>query len=445
VEGTITKETRSVQSPQERAFLVGLEVKGSRPLLPAEESLDELALLAGTAGLYVAGRACQRVTRVNPATFVGAGKVEEIFAWVEELAVDVVIFDDELSPRHQRELEKALGGDVRILDRTALILDIFAQHAQTREGALQVELAQYEYRLPRLTRQWTHLVRQAGGGSARGGVGGVGLRGPGETQLETDRREIQRRISHLKAELEAVRVHREHYRSRRARAGASVVALVGYTNAGKSTLLNALSGADVYVADQLFATLDPTTRRVALSSGRVILLSDTVGFIQKLPATVVAAFRATLEEIGEADVLLHVIDVTHPNALEQAEAVEDMLAELDVCDVPVLVALNKVDLVPDPEALRSLQEVYPQSVLVSALCGQGLDVLLQRMDALLGRELVWVRVLIPYEQGMLIARFHQVGSVHSARYVDDGVVIEGLLPARDVARFEPFGQKDLAG
>src|SRR5690606_11732096 len=219
----------------------------------------------------------------------------------------VVIFDDELSPRHQRELEKRFGEKVKILDRSALILDIFAQHAHTREGALQVELAQYEYRLPRLTRQWTHLARQAGGGSARGGTGGVGLRGPGETQLEVDRREIGRKITKLRQELEEVRAHRGRYRAQRSCAQIPVVSLVGYTNAGKSTLFSAMTGSDVYVADQLFGTLDPTTRRIDLPSGRQVLLTDTVGFIQKLPTTLIAAFRATLEEVLEADIILHVV------------------------------------------------------------------------------------------------------------------------------------------
>ena len=236
----------------------------------------------------------------------------------------MVIFDNELSPRHQRELEAAFGDDLRVIDRTALILDIFAQHAQTSEGSLQVELAQYEYRLPRLTRAWTHLARQAGGGGGRaGGVGGVGLRGPGETQLEVDRRLISNRIEFLKNELEKVRAHRTRHRERRKKTRIPVIALVGYTNAGKSTLLNRLAKADVYVADQLFATLDPTTRRVDLPGGQTVLFTDTVGFIQKLPTELVAAFRATLEEIADADVLLHVVDITHVNASAQARSVQE--------------------------------------------------------------------------------------------------------------------------
>src|SRR3990172_2702180 len=305
--------------PRARAFLVGVEVHGQESLLSIQDSLSELVLLSETAGLAVVGSAQQRLDHPNPQTYIGSGKVEEVQALVEELQADVVIFDEELSSRHLRELEKIFNNNVRILDRTALILDIFAQHAATREGALQVELAQYEYRLPRLTRAWTHLARQAGGGGGRaGGVGGVGLRGPGETQLEVDRRDIRRRISHLKDQLERVRTHRKQYRARRKRSRIPVVALVGYTNAGKSTLLNRLADADVYVADQLFATLDPTTRRVELPDADLALFTDTVGFIQKLPTTLIAAFRATLEEIAEADLLLHIVDITHPNAKEQA-------------------------------------------------------------------------------------------------------------------------------
>ena len=266
-------------------------------LLAVEDSLEELRALADTAGLDVVGEMTQtlRADRIDSATFIGKGKVEELKTWQAELDFEVALFDDELSPRHQRNLEQELGEKVRVLDRTSLILVIFAQHAHTREGALQVELAQYEYRLPRLTRAWTHLARQAGGGGGRSGaVGGVGLRGPGETQLEVDRREIRRRISHLKDELEKVRIHRQQYRSRRKHSQIPVVALVGYTNAGKSTLLNQLAEADIYVADQLFATLDPTTRRVKLPAGHLALFTDTVGFIQKLPTALVAAFRATL-------------------------------------------------------------------------------------------------------------------------------------------------------
>ncbi len=322
---------------RERVFLVGTEIHGQQNLLSLDNSLTELALLADTAGLDVVGQATQRLDHPNPQTYIGPGKVEEVQALAEEVQAQVVLFDEELSPRHLRELEKKFGDLVRVLDRTALILDIFAMHTATREGSLQVELAQYEYRLPRLTRAWTHLARQAGGGGGRsGGVGGVGLRGPGETQLEVDKRDIRRRIGHLKDELEKVRTHRQQYRARRQRSRVPVVALVGYTNAGKSTLLNHLAEADVYVADQLFATLDPTTRRVELPGGHLALFTDTVGFIQKLPTALVAAFHATLEEIAEADLLLHVVDVTHQNAHAQAEAVYQTLEEIEAAHIPIL-------------------------------------------------------------------------------------------------------------
>jgi GTP-binding protein HflX len=321
-----TKKAELSERPQEKAFLVGVEIYNQPGLISLEDSLEELERLSETAGLEVVGELTQKIDKPTSDTYIGSGKVEELRAFVDETMADVIIFDFDLSPRHQRELENIFGLKVRILDRTALILDIFAQHASTREGILQVELAQLDYRLPRLTRAWTHLARQAGGGGGRAGsVGGVGLRGPGETQLEVDRREISRRITKLKIEIEKIREHRQQYRQQRKRSKTPIVALVGYTNAGKSTLLNKLAKTDIYVADQLFATLDPTTRRIALPDKRIILLTDTVGFIQKLPHQLIAAFRATLEEISEADLLLHVIDVTHPVAREQANAVMQTL------------------------------------------------------------------------------------------------------------------------
>jgi GTP-binding protein HflX len=276
------KNLINTTSPREKTFLVGVDLYKQKSLLPLEDSLTELTLLADTAGLEVIGELTQKLDRPHVKTYIGPGKVEELKTLVEETLSQVVIFDDELSPRHQRELQTAIGMNVRVLDRTALILDIFAQHAHSSEGMLQVELAQYEYYLPRLTGQWTHLERQAGGGAGRAGsTGGVGLRGPGETQLEVDKRAIRKRISHLKKELEKVRAHRLRYRSQRKRSRIPTVALVGYTNAGKSTLLNRLARSDVYVADQLFATVDPTTRRVELFGGYQALFTDTVGFIQK--------------------------------------------------------------------------------------------------------------------------------------------------------------------
>ena len=425
--------------PRERAFMVGVELYGSDDLLPLEASLNELALLAETAGLNVVGEITQKLNHPNPQTFIGPGKVEEVKALVEETRAEVVLFDEELNPRHLRELERIFGTEVRMLDRTALILDIFAQHADTREGALQVELAQYEYRLPRLTRAWSHLARQAGGGAGRsGGVGGVGLRGPGETQLEVDRREIRRRIDHLKIDLEKVRTHRQQYRARRKRSRIPVVALVGYTNAGKSTLLNQLTEAGVYVADQLFATLDPTTRRVELPGGNLALVTDTVGFIQKLPTTLVAAFRATLEEIAEADLLLHVIDVTHPNARAQAEAVYQTLSDIEADHVPILTVLNKIDRLSEPERARESIDQYPNSTAISALKGSGISDLLQMVGEQLYETYTPVTVFLPYKEGGLISNFHEYGQVETTEHVHGGVIIQGRLPGRFVARFKPF-------
>jgi len=326
---------------------------------------------------------------------------------------------------------------VKVLDRTALILDIFAQHANTREGKLQVELAQLEYRLPRLTRMWTHLARQAGG-RAGGATGGVGLRGPGETQLETDRREIGRRISQIKEELDGVRAHRERHRSKRQQTELQVVAIVGYTNAGKSTLLNKLSGADVLAADMLFATLDPTTRKVNMAGGREVLFTDTVGFIQKLPTEIVAAFRATLEEIGDADLLLHVVDLTHPNVAEQIEAVEDTLAELEVDHLPTVIALNKADRLDDPESLAARLELSAPAVLISAKTGQGIDELLITIEAAMVGLLKPIEVRIPYERGDLLSLFYERGQVDQEQHTETGVHLFGRVPARLVPVFEPF-------
>jgi len=392
----------------------------------------------------VIGQTYQRVQEIDPATFIGSGKVEEIASLVEDLRADLVIFDDELSPRHQRELEKAFGDDVQVLDRTALILDIFAQHAHTREGALQVELAQYEYRLPRLTRRWTHLARQAGGGSARGGSAGVGLRGPGETQLEVDRREISKRITHLKREIEEVRAHRQRYRAKRRRAALPVVAIVGYTNAGKSTLLNALARAHVYTADQLFATLDPTTRRVRLPAGRMALFTDTVGFIQKLPTALVAAFRATLEEIGEADLLLHVLDVTHSNAIEQGRAVEETLAELGAADKPVVTALNKIDALDEKPApglslmLETLMVRFPNAVPISAEKRTNLDALLARIEYVLFESLVPVEVRLPYTRAQLLSLLYEHGVVEREEHGRDTVLVVGRVPVRFLEPLRPY-------
>ena len=336
----------------ERAYLVAAERRRRRDGLDAEASLDELALLAHTAGAEVVGRAVQRLETPHPATYIGKGKLEEVVAEREAAGYTLVIFDDELSPSQQRNLEKALG--VKVLDRTALIIDIFARRAQTREARLQVDLAQSQYLLPRLAGQWSHLERLEGR---------IGTRGPGETQLETDRRLVRNRITRLRREIDAVRQQRALHRRRRARQGMQVVALVGYTNAGKSTLMRALSGADVFTEDLLFATLDPVTRRVRLPSGSEVLLSDTVGFIQKLPTQLIAAFRATLEELADADVLVHVVDITHPNAEEQFETVERTLSDLGLAAKARVVAFNKVDLLVGADGqevvLEDIERSFP--------------------------------------------------------------------------------------
>ncbi|MFQ5613449.1 MAG: GTPase HflX [Anaerolineae bacterium] len=415
--------------------------------LAVEDSLEELAALSRTAGLEVVGATYQRLERPHPATLIGSGKLGELQTYRDELDIDVFLFDDELSPRQQRELEKALA--VKVIDRTALILDVFAQHAHTREGQLQVELAQLNYRLPRLTRMWTHLARQAGG-RAGGATGGVGVRGPGETQLEVDRREINRKIARLRRELENVRAHRARHRAQRQRAGIPVVAIVGYTNAGKSTLLNQLTqmtgagqgSAGVYVADQLFATLDPTTRRVRLANGLEVLFSDTVGFIQKLPTQLVAAFRATLEEIGQADILLHVIDISHPNALEQSAAVEITLRQIEATTVPIVVALNKIDRLPNAEDASMLVARFPNSLAISAATGQGLDRLLTRIEGILDAALVPLAVHIPYPQAELVALFHRQGTVDDEQHDEHGTFLRGRVPARLARTFAPFATEE---
>jgi len=400
-----------------------------------EDALEELARLTETAGVEVVGSVTQKLSHPLAGTYVGKGKLEEIKELKETLEYDLLIVNDELTPAQQRNLEKAL--EIKILDRTALILDVFARRAQTHEGRLQVELAQLEYRLPRLTGMWTHLSRQS--------VGGVGLRGPGETQLEADRREAGKRIAFIKGELAQVHRHRQLYRDRRRERQAPVVALVGYTNAGKSTLLNALTGAGVLAEDQLFATLDPTTRRAALPDGRDVLITDTVGFINNLPTMLIAAFRATLEEINEASVIVHVLDITHPNAAEQADTVEKVLEELGADDKPTVMALNKIDAFGGEGAISIVEltkglNLPADVVAVSARERVGLDKLLATVEALLEQErhFVTVTVALPYSRSELVDRFHRLGRVEETSHDERGTTLRGVLPESALSLFTPF-------
>ncbi|MBE3588369.1 MAG: GTPase HflX, partial [Thermoanaerobacteraceae bacterium] len=377
-----------------------------------EESLAELARLADTAGALVAGTVVQRLRRPDPATLLGRGKVrDEIALACRELGVELVICDRELSPAQVRNLEEEL--DVRVIDRTQLILDIFARRARTREGKLQVELAQLEYLYPRLTGKGTDLSRLGGG---------IGTRGPGETKLETDRRRIRRRIADLRRELEEVRRHRTLLRTRRQDVPVTLAALVGYTNAGKSTLLNALTGADVFAGDRLFATLDPTTRRLVLPGGEEVLLTDTVGFIRRLPHHLVAAFRATLEEVTEADLLLHVVDAGHPGYPAQVGAVESVLSSLGAAEKPTILVYNKIDRLTAGEAL-SLPEGR-LSVAVSALTGQGLDRLRQLMAQVLKEGKVRGEFLVPHHRGDVLHLLYEKGEVLSRQDTPEGVRLE---------------------
>ncbi len=366
----------------ERAILVGVELRGRRGAWSVRDSLAELAELARSARALVVGSLSQRIDKPTH-VYLGKGKLEELQRLIYAKRAGTVICDDELTPTQQRNLEKALGG-VKVIDRTALILDVFAQRARTKEGRLQVELAQHEYLLPRLAGQWTHLERLGGG---------IGTRGPGETQIETDRRLVRRRIQKLRRDLDDVRRHRAQYRARRQEMEVPVISLVGYTNAGKSTLLNKLTKADVTAENRLFSTLDPVTRRIQTPMGRDVLLTDTVGFIQKLPTAVVAAFRATLEEVQEADIILHVQDITHPNAAEQSDVVERILADLGVSDKPRILVLNKVDLLDDPDGASDAStadwlaaladDAETRAIFTSAQTGSGLRPLLAEIDAAL--------------------------------------------------------------
>lgn len=369
------------------------------------ESLDELAELAATAGAEIVGEGIQKLESPNAATYIGKGKAAELAQFCGQNEVDTVIFDDELSPAQTRNLEKAF--ECKILDRTALILDIFSQRARTREGKLQIELAQLQHLLPRLTRFWTHLSRQKGGIGMRGGEG--------ESQLEADRRKTQERIDRIVTDLDTVRRQRETQRAGRQRANWPLASIVGYTNAGKSTLLNRLTGANVLAEDKLFATLDPTTRRLRLPTNQNVLLTDTVGFIKKLPHGLVEAFKATLEEVVQADLLLHVVDVSHPQAVEQIAAVNTVLAEIGAAAKPTLMVFNKIDNLA-AGLPADLAETYPHHVAISARTGAGIEPLLAELGTQLRPVREFLDLRVPLERAAVIARLHAVGQIVESRY-----------------------------
>ncbi len=404
--------------PEQRALLLALE----RPGAGWEESLQELARLAETAGVEVVGTVTQKRDRPAPVSFVGKGKAQEIGQIKGEVRADVLLVDGELKPSQQRNLED--GTNMGVLDRTALILDIFAQRARSAEGKIQVELAQLNYLLPRLTGRGTELSRLGGG---------IGTRGPGETKLEVDRRRLRKRLGVLKKRVEQIEKRRTIERRHRREAGMPIVALVGYTNAGKSSLLNALSGATVFVEDLLFATLDPTIRRVELAEGRNFLLADTVGFIRNLPHQLVAAFHATLEEVVEADVLVHVVDASHPQMREQVEAARRVLAELGCADKPTVMALNKCDLMADRGWLAELVAREEHAAAVSALTGEGLGELLRLIGERLEQELIPVEVTVPWSAQDLVSEAHERGRVLSEDFREEGVSLSARVPA-DVAQ-----------
>ena len=417
-------ENRSLRTS--RAFLVGAELK-TGSAADVRESLAELAELATTAGAEIAGEGVQKLESPSPATFIGKGKAEEFATQCRQEKVDTIVFDDELSPAQSRNLEKIFA--CRVMDRTALILEIFSQRARTREGKLQIELAQLEYLLPRLTRFWSHLSRQ------RGSTGSIG--GEGESQLESDRRKIQERIEKIESELDTVRRQRETQRAGRQRANWPLASIVGYTNAGKSTLLNKLTGAGVLAENKLFATLDPTTRRLRLPTNQNVLLTDTVGFIKKLPHGLVEAFKATLEEVVRADLLVHVVDISHPLAQEQIDAVNTVLLEIGAADKPVLMVFNKIDQLAGTVS-AAMREKYPHAVCISARTGEGIEPLLAEIGTQLRPVREFLDLRVPQEQAAVIARVHAVGQVVQSRYTGKNARFKVRIPPHLVGEFAPF-------
>jgi len=416
----------------ERVFLIGAELK-SRTAWEVRDSLDELAELAATAGAEVIGDGTQKLEAPVAATFIGCGKADEFARHCQSHEVDTVIFDDDLSPAQSRNLEIVF--QCKVLDRTVLILDIFARRARTREGKLQVELAQLAHLLPRLTRYWSHLSRQKGGIGMRGGEG--------ESQLETDRRRVQERIYKIGEELVLVRRQRSTQRAGRQRQLWPLASIVGYTNAGKSTLLNALTGAEVLEEDKLFATLDPTTRRLRLPTNQNVLLTDTVGFIRKLPHRLVEAFKATLEEVVQADLLLHVVDVSHPLAEEQIRAVNAVLEDIGAAGKPTLMVFNKIDRLENGEVVGRFLEQYPNSVAVSAATGEGFPALSAELGSRLRPSREFVELNVPHTEPAVIARLYAVGQVVECDYNGDGARFKARIPPHFHAEFAPFIVQDL--
>jgi GTP-binding protein HflX len=420
-------ETRS-QKTHERAILIGLE-HGGVSKWDLRDSMEELAELAHSAGAEVVDTVTQKLQKPTAPYYIGKGKAESIKDSIQDRQVTSVIFDDELSPAQGRNLETLLAR--KVLDRTQLILDIFAQRARSREGRLQIELAQLQYLLPRLTRMWHHLSRQ---------TGGIGTRGPGETQLEVDRRRVQERIARLERELESVRRTRAVQRQGRKRHQWPVAAVVGYTNAGKSTLLNLLTGADVVAADKLFATLDPTTRSFTLPNKQRVLLTDTVGFLRKLPHTLIESFKATLEEVSEADLLIHVVDLSHPRVDEQMEAVDKVIKELDAFGKQTLIVFNKIDNLANRELAEAYVSRFHNSVAISARTGEGVSKLVSALQEALSSWRLRLQFRLPAKESALMAEIHRVGHVLELRYEDENALIVAHVPPHLEAKLAPFSE-----
>ncbi len=413
----------------ERAVLVGVDTGNAS--WPHEQSMAELARLVETDGAEVVAELSQRLDRAVPRTFIGSGKVEELVRTVEALEANVVVFDDELSPSQQANLERAVGHDVKVIDRTALILDIFGRHATTREGRLQVQLAQLQYVYPRLRGMWSHLMKE----KRRGGIGS--RFGQGENQLEADRRIVRDRITTLRRELARLDTQRSTQRKARWDSGVFRVALAGYTNAGKSTLLNQLTGSAVYAKDELFATLDPTTRALVLPEGRKITLTDTVGFIQKLPTTLVEAFKSTLAEVANADLVLLVADVSDPHVHAELDAVREILGQVGAADIDQLVVLNKRDLL-DADEVPAVARAHPGAVLVSAAEGTGVDGLLYAIADCAASQGVTMTVRVPYDKGMLVNMLHEGCQIIRESYEGDAILATARIPRRMEKTFLPY-------